>query len=698
MAIVKMKKLSLSVYDSSREELLSDLQKAGCYHLENANETPTTDEEESEKAAEKKASPINPITLDSSEVDQYINDLEDCIEFLDEFVVHEKKGLMDSLGAVPPSVSFERLKTVYGQLNIAEMIGDIRLLEKDFKDTESRLQTRLKERSDLIAWKDSGLDLDIINGRSDFLDGFAGFVPITQYDDFIERLRSTTPFVEPFTAFSDGSNNYLYLVFLKGERSLVMNFLKNTDFNMMLVSHRVGSIDFVVHDLKQEIDNLRARSQFNRALILDYTEYLDGFKSVYDYLLVKKQRMEAEEKGGKTESVSFYEGWIPANRQKDIEKIFSKYDDVDYELADPKPEEMEDVPVQLHSSNLTVPFEGLTRMYGLPVYGKTMDPTAHLAPFYFIFYGFCLGDVFYGLIMFLLFGFMARKSRNNPGTSAFMRMLSLVGISSFIFGFIFRSYLGDLFVNPNYLRIDFLANIGLIDTMQRPLLVLFISFILGSIHLLYGVFLNMVQKMKENTIDGLFDNLPVIVFLLGFFSWADFVWLAGLADIPQAPANIVRIFYYLMMGGAGLIVINAVRNGAKKGIGKAIVGLFGGVYELYGTVTGYLSDLLSYARLLALGLSTGVIAGVFNYLAFDMIYHKMPPAIGIPLTVILLIFGHIFNLVLSAFGAFVHSMRLQFVEFFGKFLTAGGKEFEPLGQDTLYHTIKTDEKSSATIE
>jgi len=213
-----------------------------------------------------------------------------------------------------------------------------------------------------------------------------------------------------------------------------------------------------------------------------------------------------------------------------------------------------------------------------------------------------------------------------------------------------------------------------------------LALILGAIQLIYGLFLNMFIQMKTEVIPALWDNLSWIIFLFGFFGWAVLVWLAGLAGIPTLGPVGVQIAVYLMIGGAGLIVLNGVRK-AKKTIGAKIAGFLGGLYDLYGA-TGYISNLLSYARLLALGLATGVIASVFNYLGFMVLGDSPNPFTAI-IMVVILIFGHVFNLVLSAFGAFVHSLRLQFVEFFSRFIRSGGKDYEPLREEGVYNQVES---------
>lgn len=675
MAIVKMKKLSFSVHNSLREGLMTNLQKAGCFHLENVKQ----DEEEVFLCAN--------VDIDTKETDYLLGELEDSIEFLEEYLPVEKVGMIEALGQAPPQSTLANMKEKFDTFEFERTLRDIRSIEKKFKDTKNKLDALLKEKGDLIDWQGVGIDLDILNGKSQYLAGLTGYVPSADFVDFVADMQKATPYVDVLEAFTTSTTTYVYIIFHKEAQDAVMDAIKELGFAPVHISQRTGELNAVLEDIDDGIVKYASRLEIERIFILDYTHYLPTLKSIYDYLLINQQKMIAEAQGVSTETVSFYMGWVPKDNVDDVESIFDKHKEIDYALEDPTEEEFSRVPIALKASKASKPFELLTRMYGLPVYGRSLDPTAHLSPFYFIFYGFCLSDFFYGLIMFLLFGFLAKKAKNNPETSNFMMMLSLAGISAMVFGVLFGSFFGDLFVNPDYFYIPFIANLGVIDTLKNPMLVLYIALILGAIHLLYGLLLNLITKWKDSVIDAIFDNVSWMIFLVGFFGWAILVWLADLAKIPTLGPLGVQITTYLILGGAGLIVINGIRK-AKSTVGGKILGIFGGIYDLYGA-TGYISDLLSYARLLALGLSTGVIAGVFNYLAFMVLGEgSVGGYIGMGA---LLIFGHVFNLVLSAFGAFVHSLRLQFVEFFSKFIEAGGKDYEPLREEGLYHRVKRDE-------
>jgi V/A-type H+-transporting ATPase subunit I len=689
MAVVEMRKLSLTVHDSSRGKLITDLQKSGCVHLSQSEEPQPDDEA---------GTGLTPIPVDVEDLDSLIAELEDSIHFIESQVPAPKKSFLTQISELPPSVTYLKMEEVYKKFNLTMNLREIKTIEKKFKDAQTKLNVLLKEKEDLLQWNEAGIDLDVLNGKSQFVEGLTGYIPKALEVSIMESIIKISPYVEVFKSFETTSDTFLYIVFLKSEKSAVMDALRDLGFAPMTLSSRTGTVTQALDAIDDEIVIVSGNIEIYRSFIIDYSDYLDKFRIIFDYLLIRKERLDAERKGVKTSAVSFYTGWFPIKHEKEIRDTLSQYDDIDYIIAAPTDEDAENVPVMLNNSPFAKPYETITTMYGLPLYGNSFDPTAHLTPFYFVFFGICLADFFYGLILLLLFGFLAIKSRKNPGMSRFMSLLALGGLSSMIFGVLLGSFFGDLFTV--YVRVDFIAGTGLINAMKSPMLVLYFALIFGAVHLLYGITLKFITMLKKNVIEAIFEKFSWIVFLSGFFGWAVFSWMTDMVNqsmikavvepgnlitsVPTLNALGMNIISGLMITGAVMIMVNSFRKG-KKTIMGFIGSLFGGIYSLYGT-SAFVSDILSYARLLALGLSGSIIANVFNLLSF-MLRDSIGGIAGTVVTVLFLIVGHVFNLVLSSFGAFVHSLRLQFVEFFSKFLESGGTPYEPLREEGVYYRV-----------
>jgi V/A-type H+-transporting ATPase subunit I len=300
-----------------------------------------------------------------------------------------------------------------------------------------------------------------------------------------------------------------------------------------------------------------------------------------------------------------------------------------------------------------------------------MDPTPKLAPFFFVFFGMCLGDAGYAMIMAGVVWFVFMKYKKIPtGIKEFLKLFLFVSASTFIYGAITGSFFGDLFaVVPFLAPLNTVRNfITLTDPLANPILVLGISLAFGIVHLFYGMILAFkICWNEENYVDAVFDKAAWLIFLTGIILTAVtgagiLKWLALLITIVGG----LMIFYY-----AGL---------EKKGFFSKIVS---GFLALYGA-TSWLGDVLSYSRLLALGLASAAIAMIINLLAGLVVG---VPYVGWLIAIVIVVGGHLFNLAINVLGAFVHSLRLQYVEFFSKFYSGGGREFNTFSCNAKYINI-----------
>jgi V/A-type H+-transporting ATPase subunit I len=375
-----------------------------------------------------------------------------------------------------------------------------------------------------------------------------------------------------------------------------------------------------------------------------------------DFLENERDKNEAISKFARTESAFLVEGWIPAPAVSGLEKLLTeKTETTVLIIRDPDPEEK--VPVLLRNSGAADAFEVVTRLYSTPS-RRDIDPTPLIAPFFFVFFGICLTDAGYGVILSLLALFVMRKLKLGGMGKQLIKLLFLGGISSFIFGVLMGGWFGDLIkLRPLWF-----------NPLDDPMRMLIFSFILGFIQIFFGMGVRAYQEIKAGRVlDALFDQGLWFVFLIGLVSLA----------LPQFSAA----GKWLAVGGALGLILTQGRS--QKGIIKKFLS---GLLSLY-DVTGYLSDVLSYSRLLALGLATGVIATALNTMG-GLLSGSVP---GIIAMVIFLIGGHFFNLMIGSLGAYVHTSRLQYIEFFGKFFEGGGKAFEPFCNTTKFVDIEEGE-------
>ncbi|WP_028516624.1 V-type ATP synthase subunit I [Ruminococcus flavefaciens] len=425
---------------------------------------------------------------------------------------------------------------------------------------------------------------------------------------------------------------------------------------------------------EQEISELEKGTDKAKENISKLAENRKQLRFVIDYLQMRKEKYDALSGLGFTESTFVLTGYIPEKYCEQLRKeIESKYT-ASITFTDPSDDE--DVPVLLENSRFSSPVEGITKMYALPGKGD-VDPTPVMSFFYYLFFGMMLSDAGYGLLMLIGTTIALKKFKLETSMRKTLTMFRNCGISTIFWGSLFGSWFGDIaqVVARNFFDKE-IGSIALwFEPLTDPVKLLLVSFGLGILHLLLGVAVSF--KMTWDTgkkLDAVFDALPIYLIVLG-------VAPIGAGMFITVPSALTNAGLYMLIAGVIFLVLTAGRT-SKSIFGK----FFGGLYALYNTATGYLGDILSYSRLLALGLATGSIASVINLIG-TMPENKVFKLI---LLVIVFIIGHTANLAINLLGAYVHTDRLQFVELFSKFYTGGGREFTPLTVNTKYIKFKEE--------
>ncbi|MGN0570952.1 MAG: V-type ATP synthase subunit I [Candidatus Fimenecus sp.] len=352
-----------------------------------------------------------------------------------------------------------------------------------------------------------------------------------------------------------------------------------------------------------------------------------------------------------TEQAVLLSGWVPEKRVAEVEQTVRSVTEV-FDLTARDPEDGEDVPTELENKKLVSQFEGITNMFSVPSYGG-YDPNAVMAPWYWVIFGLMMGDAGYGLMMVVLISIVKKIMKPKGDTKKLINVLLYSSITTIICGVLFGSYFGETW-HPI-----------LFSPLDDPVKMLIVTLGIGVAHIFTGLIVQIVNSVKAgHWFDAVCDQV----------SWI--LVISGICMIFLASTRTVGIV--LACIGAAIILFTAGR--AKKGvIGK----ITGGLVGLYG-ITNYLSDILSYSRILALSLATGVVGMVMNMLA-GMIQGSV---IGFICSILIYIVGHIFNLVLGLLSAYVHDCRLQYIEFYGKFYEGSGRLFKPLSINPKYIQIK----------
>ncbi|MBM3289769.1 MAG: hypothetical protein FJY92_06420 [Candidatus Hydrogenedentes bacterium] len=346
------------------------------------------------------------------------------------------------------------------------------------------------------------------------------------------------------------------------------------------------------------------------------------------------------------------------------------------------------VPVSITSSKTIRPVLMLINLFGLPPY-TSFDPSPFIIGNFLLFFGICFGDVGYGLMLTALGYYLMRKTRAYEGVSNFAKLLFYAGISTTIFGMLLGSWLGDLY-QAKYLGEDNLLlrakdALMVLDPLADPVSMLLVALSIGMLNQFYGIGLKMYGALRSgDKTAAVCDGLLWLITLPGM------VILVGTLFAPVPGPVLTTGLALFAIGALGLVLTQGRdQQGIVGRLGTGLVSLYG-IVGSYGC-TAFIGDVLSYCRLLALALTTSIVALTINLIA-DLL--RGAPVVGPVLFVAVLILGHTFNFAISLLGAFVHAMRLIFVEFFGRFYEGGAKPFEPVGFDSPSHVLKRSADSA----
>lgn len=436
-------------------------------------------------------------------------------------------------------------------------------------------------------------------------------------------------------------------------------------------------------EMEAEIGKQKQRITEIEQELVSLSENRESLRLLADYYRVRADKYEVLGQLPQSERTFFISGYVPEKQVARVRKALEgKYDCV-IDVEEVK--EDEEAPVLLENNRFAECAEGILQSYGLPKKGE-IDPTSIMAVFYVILFGLMLSDAAYGAIVSIVCGIVIWKfPRMESSMRKSLQLFFWCGLSTLFWGVMFGGYFGDV---VNVVSKTFFGNEVAIPAvwfapLDDPMKLLVFSMLLGLIHLFMGLGIKGYICLRDKRYLDFFCDVVL---------W--FMLLVGLlimllpSDIFASIAQMQIIFppvvnalgkWLAILGAVGIVLMSG-RSSKNFGVRIAL-----GAYDLY-NVTGWLSDILSYSRLLALGLATGVIAQVVNQMG-SMMGNSIPGAI---LFIVVFIIGHIFNIAVNLLGAYVHTNRLQYVEFFGKFYEGGGREFNPFRSKTKYTDIKEE--------
>ena len=432
--------------------------------------------------------------------------------------------------------------------------------------------------------------------------------------------------------------------------------------------------DKAQEDCKKEIEAITQNIEKLTAEIKEYESYYSEIRFLSDFFLTQVEKYKAVENAGSTEMAFYVKGYVPLRVADEIKFEIERSYRAQMEIHEPDYEN-EDVPVLIENKSFAAGVESITDMYSPPS-NKDVDPNPIMAFFYYAFFGLMLSDAGYGLLMLIFAIFAKKKLKVTGNLKKTADMVLYCGISTIFWGVMFGGFFGDLIavVGEKFLGMSDVPSFAVwLEPMNNSIELLLYCFLFGILHLMVGILIRGYMLIRDkNYLGAICDTIPVMVFVVGFA-------IVGAGFFTEIPQNIKSMGAKVLLVGAVLIVLTAGRS-SKNILGK----LGGGLYGLYNAASGYLGDILSYSRLLALGLVTGVIANVINLLG---------AMTGNIITFVLIfLIGHTVNIAINLMGTYVHTSRLQYVEFFSKFYEGAGRSFTPFKIKSKFFTIKEENK------
>jgi len=484
-----------------------------------------------------------------------------------------------------------------------------------------------------------------------------GFYENIKKDSIKNRLKKNDCFVE--TIKEDEDLTYIVAIISNEDYLNVLKELKNDSFKEVVLP----KVDVSLKDYLKELENnLKANndiSNSNELLLKEYSNNINILKAYYDYKYNKaiKDKVKLFE----TDKTVYFEGWVREDQLEEVEIELNEKVDSNIELLDVDEDEV--VPTYTKNNKFVSNFETITNMFSVPNPNE-LDPNPMMSFWYWLIFGIMMGDVGYGLVMVVFFSLFNKLKKPKGDFKKLINVFKYSGISSIIFGVLLGSFFGASFDLLNMIGKlfgnDQLTSV-IFDPINDPLPMLVLSIAIGVVHIISGLILKIINEIRrKEVITALSDGLSWIIILV------------GIALFVLVKPTLIGIITVLI--GALMLIITKALSGSGF-VGKILAGS-GSIME----VSNYLGDILSYSRILALSLSTAVIAFTFNLLA-DMVSGSI---IGFLLAIIIYIIGHVFNFAMGLLSAYVHDGRLQYLEFYGKFYEGGGTLFEPFTYELKY--------------
>ncbi len=653
MAIVEMMKFTLFTTKSKEDDILFQFHKYGKIQIDKV-------------AIEDECESIHDIFTYNNDsfyiekVHENISKINFMINLLTPF--EKKLSIIEKYKNGKPNLGYLELTKVKDKIQIDKIYDEVKFYDEKIKEISQQISL-LKSQNDELN-KYIKLDVDEREFKKlKYHDGIIGFLPVKNYSKLIEQLddKDIIYYLEELGTEKD--DKLLFIIINNDFKEIAGQILREGGFNR-IINQLNGIPSKLIEDNLSKIETLLQNKMEYNEHLKSLAVNLPVLREAYDYYQNENCREEVKNNLLKSNKFLVIQGWVPEENKEEFNRILTENLGSNYYVEMNKAsKDDENVPVLLKNNALNSSFESITQMYAYPRYNE-IDPTPLITPFYLVFFGMMMADIGYGLLL-LIFSSLALKLFNlEESQKKFMKFFFFLSFPTIVAGFIYGSFFGDALKNVIKLP-------ALLDQSKDLMTILAISIVLGVIQIFVGLGVKAYMYIRDGKfLDAVFDVFTWYFALIGS------IGLLLTMMTNYIPKSISPIFTAIMViGMVGIVLTNGRSN--KTFFGKAV----GGLYALYG-ISGYVGDFVSYSRIMALGLAGGYIA-----FAFNMIIGMMPIWAKFTIGILIFIFAHLFNLFLSALGAYVHTCRLHYVEYFGKFYEGGGKPFAPFKSSNKYIEI-----------
>ena len=652
MAIVKMSKFDLVVFAEQRAKVLKKLQK---FKEVNFVDIELHDEngELSKDAVEGVTKYVNNEEL--THIDERLYQLSNAISLIKKY--DERKTRLRDVIHGNENYTFDELAKKALSYDWKKVSSELNKIGIQYSQIKSEISKKYMRYDEIDLWERLDVNPKELKNLKK-VNTFLGTVPIKLKGSFIDGISELDKtYYEELKIVKD---EVYYLVISsidESEKEKLAEVFRNSSFTVENLD-----IDAVPQDykngLQKEISELKKEKRRLKAQIKTYSEDLTDLQAVYEYMQNKKLRIVESEKLAQTENTILIKGWIPTEKVSEFEKVIKDEAGDNYYLTFTDADRDDaTVPIKLKNGKVASTFENLTGMYAYPRYNE-IDPTPLFTPFYILFFGMMGADVGYGLVLLLATMFVLKVVNLSSQMRKSIKFFFYLSFSVIFWGLLYGSYFGATI--PGMWR--------LVDPASQYNDLLIGSIVFGVVHIFVGLAIKAYMLIRDGkSLEAVYDVLFWYMALIGGMLFLIF-------KLMNLSAVVANVSMWVMIAGMAGIVLTGGRE--AKGVGAK---LGGGLYSLYG-ISSYVGDFVSYSRLMALGLSGGFIASAINMIA-GMIGGNWFGMIFIP---VILIAGHLFNMFLSFLGAYVHTSRLMYVEYFGKFYEGGGKPFKDFRTENKY--------------